>query len=225
MKKYSKHVFFTLLFLLAFYSTFSNVTNLSVTDFDEWLAAKFNSASLDGSALEDKNQELNEKSLNVKKAKQRYVSSSVIEAVQTLEDSIDLTQYSSHEVTATGYTAGIESTGKTPEHPGYGITFSGVNVKRDLYSTIAADLDLFPIGTVLFIPGYGYGVVADIGGAIKGNKLDLYFPTVEEVYDQWGKQTIDVYVIEKGSGELTEEDLEKLNQNEALQVFRSQMKQ
>nr|MBS9408334.1 hypothetical protein [Streptococcus oralis] len=81
--------------------------------------------------------------------------------------------YRSIEMTATGYTSGIESTGKRPGHPEYGITYSGVKVKRDLYSTIAADLRVFPIGTILFVPGYGYGVVADKGGAIKGNRLDL----------------------------------------------------
>ncbi|SFJ40278.1 3D (Asp-Asp-Asp) domain-containing protein [Halobacillus dabanensis] len=225
MKKRTKYTFFSLLFLLALYSTVTNVTNLSIEDFDEWIATKFQGETLDGESLRDKGQDLDEKSLNVKKAQQTYVSSAVVEAVKTLEESLDLSQYPTHEVVATGYTAGVESTGKTPEHPGCGVTFSGVNVKRDLYSTIAADLDLFPLGTVLFIPGYGYGVVADIGGAIEGNKVDLYFPTVSDVYEQWGKQTLEVYVIEEGSGQLSEGDLEKLNQNESLQVFRSQMKQ
>ena len=49
------------------------------------------------------------------------------------------------KVTATGYTAGYESTGKKPGHPQYGITYSGVKVKRDrnTLSTIAADLMYF----------------------------------------------------------------------------------
>lgn len=74
------------------------------------------------------------------------------------------------EVIATGYTAGVESTGKRPGHPQYGITYSGVKVRRDQVSTIAADPRLFPIGTLLYIPGYGYGVVADTGSAIKGKR-------------------------------------------------------
>lgn len=108
------------------------------------------------------------------------------------------------QVVATGYTAGYESTGKTPDHPGYGITYSGVRVRRDHVSTIAADLTLFPLGTVLWIPDYGYGIVSDIGGAIKGNKIDLYFETEEDVYRYWGKKTVDVFIVEKGSGRLTE---------------------
>lgn len=224
MKKRTKKVLFISLFLLAFYSTLTNVSNLSITDLDDWIAAKFNSDTFEGTSLNEKEVNISEKSLNVKQAQQRYVSSATVKAAQSLAESMDLAQYPAHTVVATGYTAGEESTGKTPEHPEYGITFSGVNVKRDLYSTIAADLSVFPIGTVLFIPDYGYGVVADKGGAIKGNKLDLYFPTVQDVYDQWGKRTLEVYVIKKGTGELTEEELVQLNENEALQVFRTQMK-
>lgn len=115
------------------------------------------------------------------------------------------------EVTATGYTAGVESTGKTPDHPQYGITYSGVKVRRDVFSTIAADRELFPIGTILHIPGYGYGVVADTGSAIKGKKIDLFFQTKNQVYREWGKKKVKVRVIHKGNGKLTEKELNRLN--------------
>jgi hypothetical protein len=93
-----------------------------------------------------------------------------------------------------------------------------------LYSTIAADLTIFPIGTILFIPGYGYGVVADKGGAIKGNHLDLYFETVSDVYNIWGKKELNVYVVKSGDGRLTEEELTMLNEKKSMQVFRQQVK-
>lgn len=120
------------------------------------------------------------------------------------------------EVVATGYTAGVESTGKRPGHPGYGITYSGVKVRRDQVSTIAADPKLFPIGTLLYIPGYGYGVVADTGSAIKGRRIDLYFETIREVYEQWGKRKVSVKVLRRGNGKLTESWLHGIN--EAVQV-------
>lgn len=146
-------------------------------------------------------------------------------SVLTLEEAIDWSQYPKKEVIATGYTAGFESTGKHPGHPEFGITFSGVKVTRDLYSTVAADLDVFPIGTILFIPDYGYGVVADKGGAIKGNRVDLYYETVEDVYENWGKKSVEVFIVEKGNGTLTEEQLKALNEDEAMQVFRTQYTQ
>lgn len=115
------------------------------------------------------------------------------------------------KVTATGYTAGVESTGKTPDHPAYGITASGVRVRRDVYSTIAADPDVFPMGTILYIPGYGYGVVTDTGSAIRGHVIDLYYETVEQIYDEWGKKVVDIYLVQRGDGKVTEEMLDELN--------------
>lgn len=140
--------------------------------------------------------------------------------LEVLESSVNWSEFPVKQVVATGYTAGYESTGKTPDHPQYGITFSGVKVRRDLYSTIAADRNVFPLGTILYIPNYGYGVVADTGGAIKGNKIDLYFETVENVYEVWGKQELEVYVIKEGDGVVSESVLDHLNHNEAIQVYK-----
>jgi 3D (Asp-Asp-Asp) domain-containing protein len=162
--------------------------------------------------------------LNTEKQTETVTKTETKAETKTLEQSVDWSRYDSVEVTATGYTAGVESTGKHPAHPQYGITYSGVKVKRDLYSTIAADLHIFPIGSVLFIPGYGYGVVADKGGAIKGKELDLYYDTVQDVYKQWGKKKLTVYLVKKGSGKLSEAELKQLNEDEAMQVFRQQYK-
>lgn len=152
----------------------------------------------------------------------KAASNAATEKPKALEDAFDWSKYPKKTVIATGYTAGYESTGKNESHPEYGITYSGVKVKRDLYSTVAADLSVFPIGTILFIPGYGYGVVADKGGAIKGDKVDLYYETVEDVYNKWGKKEIDVYIIEQGNGNLTEAELQALNEDKSMQVFRQQ---
>jgi 3D (Asp-Asp-Asp) domain-containing protein len=118
----------------------------------------------------------------------------------------NFSRLTSVQVVATGYYAGKESTGKNPGHPEYGVTFSGMKVQRNKnsFSTIAADPSVFPLGTVLFIPGYGYGVVADTGGAIKGNRIDLYFETKDQVYKEWGKKTLNVVVVKKGKGKITE---------------------
>jgi 3D (Asp-Asp-Asp) domain-containing protein len=142
--------------------------------------------------------------------------------LKRLEREIDFSQFPTKRVMATGYTAGKESTGKTKDHPLYGITFSGVQVRRDLYSTIAADLDVFPLGTLLYIPNYGFGVVADIGSAIQGNKIDLYYETVDDVFRLWGKRKVDVYIIEKGLGTVTEAMLDELNQDEAIAVYKAE---
>lgn len=145
------------------------------------------------------------------------------ESVETEEHVIEAMKtagYPVHTVIATGYTAGVESTGKQPGDIGYGITYAGVDVRRDVYSTIAADLNTYPLGTILYVPGYGYGVVTDIGSAIQGNKIDLYYETVDDVYNEWGKQTIDVYVVREGNGTITEEEILRLNEEEPIHVFK-----
>ncbi|MBU8701915.1 3D domain-containing protein [Bacillus paralicheniformis] len=207
----------TVLFVLAFMTTFFAVSGVEAQDISSW--AKERDLSL-------KQLMLTFKSLPKEKAEKTSLSAAeqIKNKPKSLEDAFDWTKYPKQKVTATGYTAGAESTGKQPHHPDYGITYSGVKVKRDLYSTVAADPSVFPIGTILFIPDYGYGVVADTGSAIKGNRLDLYYETVEDVYKEWGKKTLDVYVIKKGNGTITEEDLLKLNENKSMQVFRQKYK-
>lgn len=213
------------LFLGALYTTASSITNMTLFDVVDSFAAE--NGLVEQQPYHNKLQErltiLEEKQLLMKRNEATYVSSAEITAPETLEQAIDFSQYPQKKVVATGYTAGVESTGKTKDHPQYGITYSGVKVKRDLYSTIAADLSIFPLGTILYIPNYGYGVVADIGGAIKGNKIDLYFETVADVYNEWGKQEVNVYVIEEGPGKISDEQLTVLNETEALQVFREQI--
>ena len=71
-----------------------------------------------------------------------------------------------------------------------GITASGTRARR---GTLAADTRLFPMGTVMYIPGYGWGRVEDRGGAIQGRKLDLYFDSHREALE-WGRQPVDVRV-------------------------------
>ncbi|WP_163579393.1 3D domain-containing protein [Gracilibacillus saliphilus] len=221
--KISKSLLMIILLFGALTSSFTMVSNVSAQEMFNSLTEETND-SLDIGYQHDR--EILDKKKYVKHRNNRvtYISSEEIAEPSTLEETLDLSQYEKNNVVATGYTAGVESTGKTPDHPAYGVTYSGVKVTRDLYSTIAADLDVYPIGTILYIPDYGYGVVADKGGAIKGNKIDLYYPTVNDVYEKWGKKEVDVYVIEYGTGELTEEVLVSLNNTESLQVFRHQYK-
>ncbi|XJZ26795.1 3D domain-containing protein [Bacillota bacterium Lsc_1132] len=227
LKIWTRRFAMTCLFFMALLMTFQSISgvkaqNLILNDFGmEKETYSDNSSYLD-QAL--KSLGLAFRSFQEIARTEPLISSSVAVAGTTpsLEDAIDWSQYPKQTVVATGYTAGYESTGKSKNHPEYGITYSGVKVKRDLYSTIAADLRVFPIGTILFIPGYGYGVVADKGGAIKGNELDLYYETVQDVYKLWGKKKLDVYVIERGNGKLSEDQLMALNENKSMQVFRQQ---
>lgn len=227
-RKTLRRTMMTFLFFLALLTTFESISGVSARQLQNWIVSEpvmFENVERESSFnARVRNFTMRVRSLPTFNNEEKLMSHEVVESAPlTLEEAIDWSQYPSKTVVATGYTAGFESTGKRPGHPQYGITFSGVTVKRDLYSTIAADPSVFPIGSILFIPGYGYGVVADTGSAIKGNKIDLYYETVADVYQQWGKREVEVYIVEKGNGRLTDSDLQALNEAEAVQVFRRQL--
>ncbi|RDW18717.1 hypothetical protein CWR48_10365 [Oceanobacillus arenosus] len=220
LKLFIKRSIMTLLFVAALFVTASSISNVTFQDLKIWVENIYKERVSHAQQAPTYRQV---KHLTIVEAKKTMISNDEIETPSSLEEMIDFEQYPTAMVIATGYTAGIESTGKSSSHPEYGITYSGVKVKRDLYSTIAADLDVYPIGTILYIPEYGYGVVADKGSAITGNKIDLYYHTVDDVFAEWGKRELEVYVVEVGNGTLTEEALTKLNETEALQVFRQKL--
>lgn len=72
-----------------------------------------------------------------------------------------------------------------------GVTASGTDARQ---GTIAADTRYYPFGTVLYVPGYGYGRVEDRGGAIKGpQRVDLFFESHQDALE-WGRRRVRVQV-------------------------------
>lgn len=59
--------------------------------------------------------------------------------------------------------------------------------------TVAVDPKIIPLGTRMYIPGYGNAVAHDTGGLIKGNRLDIWLPTKEQCI-QWGRQEVQVII-------------------------------
>ncbi len=98
---------------------------------------------------------------------------------------------------ASAYDASFASTGKRPGDKYHGITASGTQVKPGV---VAVDPRVIPLGTNLYIesldgrPDYGYARAEDTGGAIKGNKIDLYFETAGEVRS-FGRRNVKVYIL------------------------------
>lgn len=71
-----------------------------------------------------------------------------------------------------------------------GLTASGTKAK---VGTIAADTDIFPMGTIMYIEGYGYGVVEDRGSAIQGKHIDIFIKSHNKALD-WGNRDMEVKV-------------------------------
>ncbi|NLY44424.1 MAG: DUF348 domain-containing protein [Tissierella sp.] len=99
---------------------------------------------------------------------------------------------------ASAYDLSYESTGKRPGDKWYGITASGTKVRPGV---VAVDPRVIPLGTKLYIksldgtPDYGFAVAEDKGGAIKGNKIDLFFESSADV-KRFGRRNVKVYILE-----------------------------
>ena len=90
----------------------------------------------------------------------------------------------------------VEATAYTPYCNGCsGISAAGINLRSnpDL-KLIAVDPSVIPLGSKVWVEGYGYAVAGDTGGAIKGNKIDILVPT-ESQANQWGRKKVRIKVL------------------------------
>ena len=101
-------------------------------------------------------------------------------------------------MSATAYDLSFESCGKNPGDPHYGITASGTRARP---GSVAVDPKVIPLGTKLYIESldsssdYGFATAEDTGGAIKGNKIDLFFESSADVY-KFGRRKVKVYILD-----------------------------
>lgn len=88
----------------------------------------------------------------------------------------------------------VESTA----YSGGGVTATGTVPVRDPngISTVAVDPRVIPLGSLVYVEGYGKAIAADTGGAIKGNIIDVYVNSNEEAINNWGrKYNVPVYIL------------------------------
>lgn len=114
----------------------------------------------------------------------------------TTETSANITEQNPNQQPQ-GKTLSVKATAYTVESAGgSGITATGYNLKQNPNAkVIAVDPSVIPLGSKVYVEGYGYATAADTGGAIKGNKIDVYVPTHNEAKN-WGVRNVNVTIIE-----------------------------
>ena len=128
---------------------------------------------------------LNEKKLRDKKDK--------VVAVGTKAKSIQVASRGMENgrqiyVTSTAYTASCNGCS--------GTTATGVNLHANPNAkVIAVDPNVIPLGSKVYVDGYGYAIASDTGGAIKGNKIDVFFPSKSDAY-RWGRKTVKIKILD-----------------------------
>lgn len=76
-----------------------------------------------------------------------------------------------------------------------GITANGTDLRTyPNQKVIAVDPRVIPLGTKVWVEGYGEAIAADTGGAIKGNKIDVFIPTDGQARN-WGVRTVTVKIL------------------------------
>lgn len=90
-------------------------------------------------------------------------------------------------VTATAYTANCEGCS--------GITSTGIDLRANPDAkVISVDPNVIPLGSKVYVEGYGNAIAGDTGGAIKGNIIDIFIPTQEAAL-QWGRKEVKVTIL------------------------------
>ncbi len=91
-------------------------------------------------------------------------------------------------VTATAYTAGCRGCS--------GITSTGINLKNNRnMKVIAVDPNVIPLGSRVYVEGYGTAIAGDTGGAINGNKIDVHVPTEADA-KRWGRKKVTIKILD-----------------------------
>ncbi|WP_254052831.1 G5 and 3D domain-containing protein [Bacillus sp. V59.32b] len=90
-------------------------------------------------------------------------------------------------VSSTAYTASCNGCS--------GTTATGINLKKNPGAkVIAVDPRVIPLGSKVYVEGYGYAIAGDTGGAIKGNKIDVFIPSKSDAY-RWGVKRVKIRVL------------------------------
>lgn len=122
-------------------------------------------------------------------SKEIDVAESVTPPPEPVKEEPDWAEYE-----ATAYCACEKCCGTWAENRPNGIVYTASGAVAQEGVTIAADWDVLPPGTVVYIDGLGERMVQDRGGAIKGNAVDIYFEDHDEAL-VFGRQTVRLYAV------------------------------
>jgi 3D (Asp-Asp-Asp) domain-containing protein len=114
-----------------------------------------------------------------------YGTKVVVRQLQTPSGVVEY--WRSFQMLATSYSA--STAGVSPDSPHYGYTATGIKMRDGI---VAVDPSYIDLGSKVYVPGYGVGLAADTGGAIKGKRIDLGYSDANlQLWYSW----VDVYLL------------------------------
>lgn len=144
--------------------------------------------------LQEEKKKLEEKDAELKKALATKEAKRLAKQAQTKKSEAVVVSRSNSEVVSREFY--VEATAYTPWCSGCsGITATGINVAANPnMKVIAVDPSVIPLGSKVWVEGYGYAIAGDTGGAIKGNKIDLLMSSKDKAY-KWGRKKVRIKVL------------------------------
>lgn len=140
-------------------------------------------------------EEAQKKAAEEEAQKQQQASNQKQQVQQTSTKTVDNSEAATSAENVSGSkTLTMSATAYSTEANGMG-TYSatGINLKQHP-SCVAVDPSVIPLGSIIWVSGYGVSVAGDTGTAIKGNIIDLHFATVAQSM-AWGRRTVTVKIL------------------------------
>lgn len=140
-------------------------------------------------------EEAQKKAAEEEAQKQQQASNQKQQVQQTSTKTVDNSEAATSADNVSGSkTLTMSATAYSTEANGMG-TYSatGINLKQHP-SCVAVDPSVIPLGSIIWVSGYGVSVAGDTGTAIKGNVIDLHFATVAQSM-AWGRRTVTVKIL------------------------------
>ncbi|MFA9458059.1 ubiquitin-like domain-containing protein [Halalkalibacter sp. AB-rgal2] len=133
----------------------------------------------------------------VKESSDRIVAVGTKEPAPTPSRSQSTTSSGDSASTSSGTTLTVESTAYTANCSGCsGVTATGINLNNNRnMKVIAVDPNVIPLGSKVYVEGYGTAIAGDTGGAIVGNKIDVHMPTKADAHS-WGTRTVEIKILD-----------------------------
>lgn len=149
-----------------------------------WGVAKKNHVTVDQLKKWNK---LSSDRLRVNQVLQFSQPKTAVKAASTSKSKSKPAAYKEMSFSATAYTASCKGCS--------GITATGINLKKNPNAkVISVDTRVIPLGTKVYVEGYGYAVAADRGHAMQGKKIDVFFSSKAKAY-KWGVKKVKVKIF------------------------------
>ncbi|RLD18551.1 MAG: hypothetical protein DRI33_04100 [Caldiserica bacterium] len=117
---------------------------------------------------------------------EKVVRPAVSQLYETGQASFNGEYLKKYTMIATAYSPRVIETDGNPW-----VTATGL---RSGLGVVAVDPNVIPLGSLLYVKGYGYAVAGDTGGAIKGDIIDVFFYSTDDAL-QWGRRAVTVYLL------------------------------